>query len=102
MIPVAKVSTEELLGLNKFNVDDEWAHIVVDRARCVACRDKPCLYICSANCYKPSSDEAGIQFDYAGCLECGTCRVVCRHLGNSGVVQWEYPRATMGVSFRYG
>lgn len=102
MLTVAKVSTEELLGLNKFTVDDEWPHIVVDRAICVTCPEKPCLTICSAGCYKPSSDASGIQFDYAGCLECGTCRVVCRHLGKGGVVQWAYPHATMGVSFRYG
>ena len=102
MLPVTNATTAELLGLNKFNVDDEWPHIVVDRAICATCPDKPCLYICSAGCYKPSGDEAGIQFDYAGCLECGTCRVVCRHLGRGGVVQWQYPRATMGISFRFG
>lgn len=99
---IQKLSTEELLGLNKFNLDDEWAHIVVDRSICAKCVNKPCLYICSAGCYKPSEDESGIQFNYAGCLECGTCRIICRQLGEGGVVQWEYPHATYGVAFRYG
>jgi len=37
--------------------------------------------------------------DYAGCLECGTCRVVCN---DKGIVKWEYPKGTFGVNFRYG
>jgi ferredoxin like protein len=40
-----------------------------------------------------------INFDYAGCLECGTCRVMCK---NKGITQWKYPRGTFGVSFRHG
>jgi len=99
---VQKMRPDELLGLNKFNVDDNRPHIKVDRSICATCAGKPCLYICSAVCYKPSQDEGGIQFDYAGCLECGTCRVICRHLGKGGVAAWEYPRATFGISFRYG
>lgn len=101
-MPIQKLSSEELLGLDKFNLDEAWPHIVVDRTKCVHCEAKPCLYICSARCYKPASDEAGIQFDYAGCLECGTCRVICRQIGQGGVVQWLYPHATFGVVFRFG
>ncbi|MEG8157355.1 ferredoxin family protein, partial [Escherichia coli] len=33
------------------------------------------------------------------CLECGTCRIL--GLG-SALEQWEYPRGTFGVEFRYG
>jgi len=99
---VQMLSAEELLGLDKFNVDDGNSHIVLDPARCAACKEKPCLYICSAVCYKLAAEAQVVQFDYAGCLECGTCRVVCRNLGNSGVIRWEYPRPTFGVSFRYG
>jgi ferredoxin like protein len=88
----------ELLSLDKFNVDEEEAHILLDKDICSKCQDKPCLLVCPAVLYR--LDKNGdITFDYAGCLECGTCRVMCK---NRGIIKWEYPRGTFGVSFRYG
>ncbi|HIH8553463.1 TPA: ferredoxin family protein, partial [Salmonella enterica] len=44
-------------------------------------------------------DDGSVRFDYAGCLECGTCRI----LGlDTALEKWEYPRGTFGVEFRYG
>lgn len=100
MTTIAKMSAEKLLSLNKFHVDEHDPHIIVDKQLCKTCDRKPCLLICSAVCYKLVDGE--IQFDYAGCLECGTCRIVCCSLGNKGVIKWEYPRTTFGISFRYG
>lgn len=95
---IERMNAPELLGLNRFNVDEEEPHIVLDRVICAQCQDKPCLYVCPAVLYK--LDKNGdISFDYAGCLECGTCRVMC---AKKGVVQWVYPRGTFGVSFRQG
>ena len=94
-------SIEELLALDKFNVDDQQAHIVVDKTRCRECKTRPCLVVCSAVCYKMDGGHQ-LQFDYAGCLECGACRVVCYALGNAGITTWIYPRSTFGVKFRYG
>lgn len=51
-----------------------------------------------AGLYK-KQDDGSVRFDYAGCLECGTCRIL--GLG-SALEQWEYPRGTFGVEFRYG
>ena len=34
-----------------------------------------------------------IGLDYAGCLECGTCRLVC----DSDNVDWNYPRGGFGI-----
>ncbi len=98
---VKNYSPEELLGFNKFYLDEEHPHIEIDETICATCQEKPCLYICSAVCYK-LSDAGEIQFDYAGCLECGTCRIVCRELGQGGVVKWVYPHSTFGINFRYG
>ena len=53
---------------------------------------------CPAGLYK-KQDDGSVRFDYAGCLECGTCRIL--GLG-SALEQWEYPRGTFGVEFRYG
>ncbi len=98
---IERLSPEQLLGLDKFNVDEQEPHIVLDKVLCAACKTKPCLVTCSAVCYKLNA-AGEIQFDHAGCLECGTCRVVCRHLGNGGVSKWVYPRSTFGVIYRYG
>ena len=84
------VNVDVKLGVNKFNVDEEHPHIVVK-----ADADKQALELlvkaCPAGLYKKRDD--------AGCLECGTCRIL--GLG-SALEQWEYPRGTFGVEFRYG
>lgn len=94
---IKRQSPEELLGLNKFSVDEGQPHIILDKAICAKCRDKPCLVVCPAVLYTVKGGE--INFDFAGCLECGTCRVVCK---DKGITSWNYPRGTFGVAFRYG
>ncbi|KLU61907.1 ferredoxin-like protein FixX [Peptococcaceae bacterium CEB3] len=91
-----KLSIEERLGKDKFAVDEDKPHIVLDQRICAQCSKKPCVKACPAGLYVPQGD--GVKLDYAGCLECGTCRVVCVMKG----LKWEYPRGTFGVEFRYG
>jgi ferredoxin like protein len=50
--------------------------------------------VCPARCYTLKDGE--LHFEYAGCLECGTCRVMC---SDQGVTHWSYPRGTFGVTF---
>lgn len=94
---IKKLAPEELLGINKFVVDEKEPHIILDKTICAKCKDKPCLVVCPAVLYTLKDGE--INFDYAGCLECGTCRVVCE---DKGIVRWVYPRGTFGVAFRCG
>ena len=96
---IQQIEASELLALNRFNVDEVEPHIVLDKEICNSkCVKKPCLTACPAVLYR--LDKNGeISFDYAGCLECGTCRVVCKE---KGIVKWEYPRGTFGVSYRHG
>jgi ferredoxin like protein len=95
---IERMGAPALLGLDRFTVDEEEAHIVVDKTICAQCAEKPCLYVCPAVLYK--LDKNGeISFDYAGCLECGTCRLMCK---NKGIVKWVYPRGTYGINFRFG
>ena len=94
---VKRMEPEELLAMNRFNVDEGHAHIVIDKSICRACREKPCLVVCPAVLYMTRGDE--IVFDYAGCLECGTCRIMCTA---GGITKWGYPRGTCGVDYRYG
>lgn len=91
------VNVDVKLGVNKFNVDEENPHIILKTAP-----DKHTLDVvmkaCPAGLYK-RQDDGSVRFDYAGCLECGTCRI----LGLETVLEkWEYPRGTFGVEFRYG
>jgi len=88
---------EEKLGVDKFNVDDGNPHILI--------RDDPgpevldrLIKACPAGLYH-RTDAGTVRFDYEGCLECGTCRVL--GLGNV-VTSWNYPLGGMGVEFRYG
>ncbi|MFH1091277.1 MAG: ferredoxin family protein [Pseudomonadota bacterium] len=92
-----KMSIEEKLALDKFVVDDDHPHIIVKAELCAACDFKPCTVACPASLYK-LDDKGQIQFDFAGCLECGTCRIICPQ----GAIEWNYPRPTYGVFFRYG
>lgn len=93
-----RLSTEQLLGLDKFVVDDEEAHIEVDRQYCRDCPGKPCCVACPAGLYTLKDGE--ISFDYAGCLECGTCRLVCPQ--SERAIRWRYPRGGFGIQYRYG
>ncbi len=110
-----KQNVEALLAFDKFNVDEENHHIELDDDKCAACRLRPCLYVCPAKCYTVDDENrdipsvgndggksAAVHFDYVGCLECGTCRISCRQIGNGAVVKWEYPRGTFGVTYRRG
>ncbi|HEY3408165.1 MAG TPA: ferredoxin family protein [Propionicimonas sp.] len=91
------VNVDEYLGLNKYEVDEGHAHIVLaenpDREAFGAL-----LRVCPAGLYKLGAANEP-TFDYAGCLECGTCRIVA---GGGIVENWEYPQPTMGVEYRYG
>ncbi|MDK2986438.1 MAG: ferredoxin like protein [Clostridia bacterium] len=91
------MSIEEKLGINKFTVDEGNPHIVIRNG--FNLEDlKKCAIACPAGLYVINDDDT-VSFDFAGCLECGTCRVIC---SESGSLEWNYPQGTFGVEFRYG
>ena len=92
-----QVNVDVKLGVNKFHVDEENLHIVVKDNPDMT-EFKKLVLACPAGLYKIEQDGS-CRFDYAGCLECGTCRVLC---GQTILEKWEYPAGTMGVEFRYG
>lgn len=92
---IKKLGPEELLSLDKFSVDESNPHILVDKSICATCAARACLILCPARCYRLKDDQ--VNFEYAGCLECGTCRVMCK---DRGITSWNYPGATYGVTFR--
>ena len=96
-----RISMPGLLGLDTFEIDQDQPHIVLDTAICATCGPRPCLSACPAQRYVVGSGGE-MTVDTAGCLECGTCLVVCQATGAGGIVHWTYPRGTYGVSYGRG
>lgn len=92
------VNIEEKLFQNRYKVDAGRPHITVrDTDVCQSCDAKPCTVCCPAGCW--SVDDGGkIDLVVDGCLECGTCRLVC----DSDNVDWNYPRGGFGILFKFG
>lgn len=97
MMQPITVNVDEKLAVNKFLVDEGNPHIVLKDDVSDAEFDKLVL-CCPAGLYK--RDEDGVKtFDCAGCLECGTCRVLCR---DTILEKWTYLQGGMGISYRFG
>ncbi|GBQ30161.1 ferredoxin-like protein [Gluconacetobacter azotocaptans DSM 13594] len=54
--------------------------------------------VCPAGCYS-RNDQGQVEIVADGCMECGTCRVVC---AQTGEIEWSYPRGGFGVLFKFG
>lgn len=91
------VNVDVKLGINKFYVDEGHPHIVL-KTDVDMQEYRKLMLACPAGLYK-LKDDGSVQFDYAGCLECGTCRILC---GNSILEKWEFPRGSFGIEYRYG
>ncbi len=85
---------DDLLQRNVYDVDTR-PHIRVDTSKCLNCRTRPCTLLCPAGCYTAVGDK--IVFSYEGCLECGTCRLVCPN----NAIEWDYPLSGRGVMYRF-
>jgi ferredoxin like protein len=94
------VNIEEKLFQNRYRVDVGRPHIKIkDPAVCTNdCQPKSCTYVCPASCYKVEGN-GGVTLITDGCLECGSCRIICNQFFN---VDWEYPRGGHGILFKFG
>lgn len=90
-------NVDEFLSLNKYVVDEGNSHIELVGDPSDIEFDK-LARICPAALYR-RDDDGTKSFDSAGCLECGTCRIVC---GETIVEKWTYPASSYGVIYRYG
>ena len=43
--------------------------------------------------------EGELRVDFRGCLECGTCRLLC---DEKTLQQWRYPPSGFGIIYRFG
>lgn len=92
---------EEKLFQNRYRVDEGHAHIQIINADVCRdkCKDQDCLTCCPAACYALDDETKKVTLVTDGCLECGTCRVICSEYRN---VAWEYPRGGYGILFKFG
>ncbi len=96
---MSTMNVDAKLSLNKFYVNEEYAHIVLNRnAETESSEFRKLMLACPAGLYK-QDDKGRILFDYAGCLECGTCRILC---GKTILEKWEFPQGTFGIEYRWG
>ena len=94
----SKVNVAEKLGVNKFLTDEHNSHIDVDKEYPDSKEINKVVRACPAAVY--SVDESGtLFFEYLGCLECGTCKVLSE---GKLVKSWNYPSGTRGVEYRLG
>jgi ferredoxin like protein len=97
MIPV---KVEEKLFQNRYRVDAGRPHInIKNPTTCqVECKTQECTICCPAGCYTAEGNGQVVLIT-DGCLECGTCRIICSTYRN---VDWEYPRGGYGILFKFG
>ncbi|MDR2355385.1 MAG: 4Fe-4S dicluster domain-containing protein [Clostridiales Family XIII bacterium] len=94
---MAAMRVDDKLGFVRFKVDEQGSHIIVNED----CEDEKEMRLlakaCPAGLY--SYEEGKLSFNYEGCLECGTCRV----LSGGGLIEhWNYPRGAKGVEYHQG
>lgn len=93
----ASVNVEDKLFQNRYKVDHGRPHIRIKAAEaCAGCKGQPCTFVCPAGCYRAEANGA-VVLTTDGCMECGTCRVICTEN-----IAWEYPRGGYGVLFKFG
>jgi ferredoxin like protein len=94
---VKQPTVSERLATNRFDIDEQESHIVVDQELCRSTgTGKALIAVCPAGVYSEQNGE--IQVEYAACLECGSCLAVAA----PGALSWRYPRGGFGVSYREG
>jgi len=90
----SRTNLEDALNANVWDVDES-PHIEVDTEKCVTCKTRPCISFCPAHCFTLLGEK--MLYSYEGCLECGTCRVVCP----AKEITWKYPLSGRGVQYRF-
>jgi len=91
------MTIDEKMATVKIKIDKE-AHITVKKEICRDCPTRPCLTICPAENYQWDEKGDDLIFNYEGCLECGTCKLIC----SLKAITWSYPKRGCGVKYRYG
>lgn len=90
------MSIDDKLGCDIFHIDST-PHIIIDEDFTDQKEIDRVIMACPAQLYTMFNGK--LQFNYEGCLECGTCRVVS---GGKVIKSWDHPIGEKGVVFRQG
>ncbi|MHC5039474.1 MAG: ferredoxin family protein [Planctomycetota bacterium] len=91
------MKTDEKLTKNFFREDKE-SHIHIKVETCHTCPFPACVQACPAGLYEFDKEKMEAKVEFAGCLECGTCRYICL----LQAIEWNPPKGGFGVQYRYG
>ncbi len=94
--PPTKV--EEKLFQNRYVVDAGAPHIKVMPHETPSANLVAMTKLCPAGCYA-LAETGQVEIVADGCMECGTCRVLCEAAGD---IEWNYPKGGFGVLFKFG
>jgi ferredoxin like protein len=89
---------EEKLYQNRYLVDEGKPHVHVKDPTKVTENLKSLVSCCPAGCWGMQEDGT-IVSTLDGCLECGTCRILCAETDD---LEWSYPRGGFGVLYKFG
>jgi ferredoxin like protein len=97
---MSSAKVEEKLFQNRYKVDLGRPHVQIKNAEVCTneCQTQQCTSCCPAGCYTIEGDGRIVLIS-DGCMECGTCRIICDEHHN---VAWEYPRGGYGILFKFG
>jgi ferredoxin like protein len=70
-------------GRGRYKVDHGRPHIRIKDADICrnTCEVQACTFVCPASCYKAEGNRS-VTLITDGCLECGSCRVICTEHAN--------------------
>jgi ferredoxin like protein len=91
------MKVEEKIALNAMKNDTQ-SHIKLDQTICRQCKERWCVAVCPGHLYAFNTETGEMTVEFAGCLECGSCKIACTR----GSASWDYPRGEFGVQYRYG
>jgi ferredoxin like protein len=98
LTPPQILSRNDRLATLAIRINENHPHLkIIDQQVCLGCSAKPCTITCPVDNYSVM-DDGRTAIDWASCIECGTCRIICPFHN----ISWTYPTGGFGVSYRYG
>ncbi|RWX06474.1 ferredoxin family protein [Rhizobium hidalgonense] len=98
MKAVVKQRVEDKLYQNRYLVDPGRPHIKLKKHLFPSRNLVALTQVCPAKCYQ-LNERGQVTIVSDGCLECGTCRVLCEPTRE---ISWRHPRGGFGVLFKFG
>lgn len=88
---------DEKIAVNFYRKGEE-SHILITQEKCRKCTVRYCVFLCPAHLYTWDEESQEMRVEYSGCLECGTCKVVC----SEEALSWDFPSGDCGIQYRHG